>query len=388
MARGIDCMNKKKRKKYPRLPNGFGCISYLGEGRRNPYVVRPPVTEFKENNKPITPKPLCYTDSWIKGFAILTSYKAGTYKPNQIDPLELPDSPDDIINSIIADYARLTGRTIESGLTFKEIFAKFYTYKYERKGCRNYSNATKNSSRIAFNNCSALHERIFTSLRHDDLQGVIDDSKLGYASLELIVSLFHQIYEFAMAKDYAEKGMDYSNAVKINIEDNDKHGEPFSEDDLKIFWKDKEDKTIAMLLIMIYSGYRITAYKSLEIHLKERYFKGGVKTRTTKEREVPIHSAIIPLVENFIKDGEKLMESRQRFRQQLTSKLKELGIHTHHTPHDTRHTFSMLCEKYEVKENDRKRMLGHVFKDITNKVYGHRELEELRKEIEKIKVED
>ncbi len=52
-----------------------------------------------------------------------------------------------------------------------------------------------------------------------------------------------------------------------------------------------------------------------------------------------------------------------------------------------RHTFSMLCEKYEVNENDRKRMMGHSFKeDITNKVYGHHELEDLRKEIEKIEI--
>ena len=46
-----------------------------------------------------------------------------------------------------------------------------------------------------------------------------------------------------------------------------------------------------------------------------------------------------------------------------------------HTPHDCRHTFSALCEKYSVREND-----------ITNAVYGHRTLEELRSEIEKIKV--
>lgn len=35
-------------------------------------------------------------------------------------------------------------------------------------------------------------------------------------------------------------------------------------------------------------------------------------------------------------------------------------------------------------ENDHKRMLGHVFKDIANSVYGHRDLEDLRTEIEKI----
>ena len=57
-----------------------------------------------------------------------------------------------------------------------------------------------------------------------------------------------------------------------------------------------------------------------------------------------------------------------------------------HTPHDARHTFSMLCEKYQVNENDRKRMLGHAFQAITNKVYGHRTVEELRREIEKIEI--
>ena len=67
----------------------------------------------------------------------------------------------------------------------------------------------------------------------------------------------------------------------------------------------------------------------------------------------------------------------------MYSVLQEIGIERH-TPHDCRHTFSALCEKYKVSENDRKRMLGHAL-DLTNGVYGHRTIEELREEIEKIK---
>ena len=76
----------------------------------------------------------------------------------------------------------------------------------------------------------------------------------------------------------------------------------------------------------------------------------------------------------------------------MNAALSDLGIAIapsgeKHTPHDCRHTFSALCEKYEVKENDRKRMLGHSFGgDVTNDVYGHRTLEDLRSEIEKIKI--
>ena len=75
-----------------------------------------------------------------------------------------------------------------------------------------------------------------------------------------------------------------------------------------------------------------------------------------------------------------------------TKKLAELNIDytvegKKHTPHDCRHTFSALCEQYEVNENDRKRMMGHSFgNDITNATYGHRTTEQLRKEIEKIKM--
>ena len=44
-------------------------------------------------------------------------------------------------------------------------------------------------------------------------------------------------------------------------------------------------------------------------------------------------------------------------------------------------------QSYGVREADRKRMLGHSFEDdITNGVYGHRTLEELREQIEKIRI--
>ena len=62
-----------------------------------------------------------------------------------------------------------------------------------------------------------------------------------------------------------------------------------------------------------------------------------------------------------------------------------MGSRRYHTPHSTRHTFSRLCESYDVKEADRKRMLGHSLKgDITDGVYGHRSVEELKREVEKM----
>ena len=185
-----------------------------------------------------------------------------------------------------------------------------------------------------------------------------------------------------MMQGIVEKGMDYSSSVKINIADDEEHGTPFSEDDLKILWKSKDNEVVEMILIMCYSGYRVSAYKNMNVDIKKKYFDGGVKNKGVT-RKVPIHSAILPLVKKRLKRDGFLLKETNYFRLDMYGILATLGIEKH-TPHDCRHTFSALCEKYEVKENDRKRMLGHTFKDITNKVYGHRTVEELRIEIEKI----
>ena len=138
-----------------------------------------------------------------------------------------------------------------------------------------------------------------------------------------------------------------------------------------------------MLLIMCYSGFRISAYLEMKTNLEDEYFQGGVKTAAGKDRVVPIHSAILPLVcKRLDKYGAYLPNSVQNFRMDMYDTLKSLGIKKH-TPHDCRHTFSMLCDKYGVNKNDKKTLLGHSFSDVTNKVYRHRELEALREHFHK-----
>ena len=381
-----------KRKKYPKLPNGYGSIKYLGKGRRNPYAVHPPTQDFALSGSPITPKALCYTDAWIKGFTVLTAYKAGTYYPGMELELNLEDDSTDnleaLAQKLLADYnatrpVNKMKKEIEK--TFAQVYDDYFDWKYNQDKSRDYSSASMRSTKAAYKNCFPLHDRTFSELRHPDLQKIIDDCKLKHASLELIVSLYRQMYTYAISYELVDK--DYSTAVKINIADDDEHGIPFTDDELKTLWNNQVNPIVELILIMCYSGFRIKAYRSLETNLCDLYFKGGVKTRTSKNRIVPIHSAIQKLVKRRISvDGCLLNVKEGAFRIQMYSTLEELKL-PRHTPHDCRHTFSRLCEKFEVNENDRKRMLGHSFgNDITNSVYGHRSLGELRTEIEKIKI--
>lgn len=383
----------KKRKTYPKLPNGFGSIRYLGKNRRNCYAVHPPA-KINEYGKVVRSPAICYVDDWLKGFSVLTAYKAGTYKPGIERELELASTTtaDTLVSRILADYSTIKGAENKhpeiKKLTFKEVYEQFLEWKFADG--TNYSKATKSNYTSAYSYCTELYDRIFEDLKATDLQDFIDRQKgLKKGSIKVILVLFNQMYNYAIfAEIVSEKKSRY---VRINKEEDVEHGTVFSDHELEILWRNSDNVDVQLILIMCYSGWRIGELDNLEVNLKEKYFKGGSKTQAGKDRIVPIHPSIYGFVESRINtDGALLNMNKVTYRMyRFYPILEELMItgDPKHTPHDCRHTFSALCEKYSIRENDRKRLLGHSFgSDITNAVYGHRTLEELRAEIEKIKV--
>lgn len=383
----------KKRKKYPKLPNSFGSIRYLGKNRRNCFAVHPPAT-LDATGKVVRPPAICYVDDWLKGFSVLTAYKAGTYQPGM--ERDLPVSPtadtDALVARILADYGTIKGVEDKhpeiKKLTFKEVYEQFMKWKFAEGTA--YSKSTKSNYSASYSYCTTLYDRPFEDLRATDLQDFIDNQKgLKKGSLRMILVLLNQMYKYAIYAEIVSENK--SKYVKINKEDDTEHGTAFSEQELKILWENSTNIDVQLILIMCYSGWRIGEIENLEVSLDEQYFKGGSKTKAGKDRIVPILPCIYDFVKTRIEtEGTLLNINKVTYRiYHFYPALEKLGIvgDPKHTPHDCRHTFSALCEKYNVRENDRKRMLGHSFgSDVTNAVYGHRTLEELRAEIEKIKV--
>lgn len=353
------------RKKRLKLPNGFGSIKFLGKKRRNPYGVYPPA-ERDDNGKLFTPKAIGYTETWEEAYELLTVYnmeKKGKIKTT-------------------------TGTYIDRSPTFAEVYTQFYKEKFETDKSKELSDASKRAIQTSYKHCRVLHDRQINTIKYKDLQNTVNECTLGHSSIKAIVSFLRQLYAYMIKYEITET--DYSNHLYIPIKDDTESGEAFTEDELLTLWNHKNDETVQMILIMCYSGYRISAYTKMEVNQKEWYFLGGVKSMSGKNRKVPVHS----LIQDFVAARETpnlLGCSDTEFRNRMYEKLSELGIDytdngKKHTPHDCRHTFSSLCEHFNVNENDRKRMMGHSFgNDITNATYGHRSIKELRKEIEKIK---
>lgn len=383
-----------RKKKHPRLPNGFGSIKWLGKGRNNPYGVYPPTEEFSLNGSPVTRPALAYVDDWMKGFTILLAYKNGTYYQGMeadLPPLDTVagSNMNDIVAKIISDYAQvkagMTKKEVPVCMTFSEVYEQYFKDKYEDNPNKTYSNQALTSTRAAYKHCVALYDTPFDELRFDDLQAVVDNCKRKHSTKELIVSLIKQMYRYAIKKEIVDRN--YSEFVTVNAEEDDEHGEPFTWEEVQLFKELADtDEEAELLLIMCLSGYRINAYRTIAVDFNGRYFYGGNKTAAGRNNSVPIHSIIMPYVRRRMKKYNCLLPcSYPKAVENLNLFLNKYNIEKH-TYHDTKHTFSSLCSKFHVDEIYKKKMMGHKFADVTNRVYGHWDIEDLRVEIEKIKL--
>lgn len=322
-------------RKMHRLPNGFGSIKKLSGVRRKPYGAYPPVTAYYSNGIPKPTKAIGYYATYNEALKALTEWNAEPFHTEQI--------------------------------TFDACCAVYFERKFNGK--RKYSESMKNSLKAAYKNCGSLHGRIMENVTPSELQKLVDDCPLKHSSVELIVHLLKSVWSFAEQNDYVRR--DIAKTLKINIPDDDEHGEPFSDNEIKVLWQHTDDPVCVSALSMIYSGFRVSALKSWEVHLEDDTIYGGVKTG---KRTVPIHSAIRPLV------TKARAFSAKDFRKGLSA----YGI-TNHTPHDCRHTFSWLCDRYNVDNISKHMMMGHSLgKDVSANVYSHRTIDELRQEINKI----
>jgi integrase len=355
--------------------------------------VHPPAT-LDATGKAVRPPAICYVDDYLKGFAVLTAYKAGTYKPGMEKELEIAPTTDTdaLVSRILSDYNTFKGTEEKHPethkLTFSEVYEKFIAWKFPED--TDLSKSSRNAYHCGYLNSKSLYDRTFEDLKAPDLQKVIDDCPLKKQSLNTILMLFKQMYKFAIYSEIVTENK--ALYVSVKAKDDVEHGTPFSDLELQTLWQNTDDPEVQLILIMCYSGWRIGEVLKLTTNLEERYFQGGIKTAAGKDRIVPIHPSIYEFAKNKVltQNGRLCIYSQTQHRNALfyptLERLKITGD-PKHTPHDCRHTFSTLCEKYGVRENDRKRMLGHSFgNDVTNAVYGHRTLEELRAEIEKIKV--
>lgn len=338
--------------------NGNGSIYKMKGNRRKPYAVRITCGWNPDNGKQIK-----------KLIGYYTTQKEA--------------------NKALADYLDTPYDIELSNLTFKDIYEKWSSRKYPKVSHSSILGYTS-----AFDNVKKIHTMKIKDIKTRHLQDVMDECTKGYPTKKKIRYLFGQMFAYAMQNDIVSK--DYSKFIEIGKNETPSSRKPFTAKEIESLWKHVDDiPFVDTILMMIYTGFRIgelLELKNKNIDLENKTITGGIKTEAGKNRLVPIHPKIFPLIEKrynsnneylIINFKEKKMKYDNYYREKFTPIMEQLNME--HKPHDCRHTFATLLSNANANSTAIKKMIGHESFITTEKIYTHKDIEELRKNIELIK---
>lgn len=371
------------KRKRMRLPNGFGQISEMkGHNLRNKYRVMITVGKTDEG-KPIVKslKPKAYFPTYNEAYKALVEYHSNPYVHN-------------------------------SDMIMSELFDKWV---------EEYNSSLKSSSSIrtitsAWSYCESIYEMRVVDVRIGHLKACIDSAKtninstIRYASDGVkarIKSVFNLMFDYAVEYEIAKENPARKFKLTKNISpDKEAAHISFSDEEMTILWKNVNiKKYVDVILIQCYSGWRpqeLGLIKIEDVDLEKWTFKGGMKTDNGKNRIVPIHERIRPIVAKKYNEATELgseylincldlhnqrssrMLTYDKYQKRFLKVIHELELNPSHRPHDGRKHFITMAKKYNVNEYAIKYMVGHAILDLTERVYTDRDLNWLIEEMKKI----
>ena len=244
-----------------RNANGYGSVIKLGGKRRKPYAVR--VTAgWTDEGKQI-----------YKYISYHSSKKEAT-----IALAEFNKNPYDI------DTARIT---------FQEIYDQMVKQEFGELSAKTIKNY-----KSAYQNCKPLYDQVFRGVRKNHLQGVIDEME-SVSMAGVVKQLIQRIYKYAIENDIVSTN--YAQYIKLPKKQATTDKQPFTKEEINFIW-DNIDKirNADIVLILLYTGMRISELLEMQkenIYLEERYMIGGLKTEAGRDRTIPLHKRIIPLIQ-------------------------------------------------------------------------------------------
>ena len=336
-----------------KLPNGYGSIVFLGKKRRRPWAAR--ITVGWNEEKKQVYKYLSYHEKRAAAFAALVEYNKSPY---DIDTVSL---------------------------TFADVFNAWSARKFPTL-----STSTVNNYKSIYNKCARLFNMPFRDIKSTHLQAVIDEN-ITLARVGILKILFAHLYGYAIKNDIVEK--DYSQFVEIPTQKKKQTKTPFTSSEVATLWKHKDDLTARIVLVLLYTGMRISELLEMEtknVNIDGGYMVGGVKTEAGKNRIIPIHADIMPIIQSQLADGKQYLFPAKsgkawiyvNFRSYRFAPLME-KLKMSHTLHETRHTFISQADRCGISPTILKRIVGHANGDITLH-YTHKETAELLTEMQKL----
>lgn len=381
----------EKKKQKQRRANGCGCIYYRKDIKNKPWSAYSTVLGYREH---------------------LGSFATKQEAENALITYQL--APSKFYNVSLA-----------------ELHDKWKSSKaYERL-----SDSSKSGYKTAWNKLAPLHKSKFKDLRSQDFQTIVDYyeeehhergangelkyindkgkvtmtvtskpkmcSGLKYSALNNIKCLASHLYQFAMRDDIVNKN--YAEFIELPDKE-ETNATAFTDTQLEHIRQNVGKIPYCdYVYALCYLNFRVTEFLTLtrDSFKKEKldtgqtvyYFVGGIKTEAGKDRVVPIHPNILPIIKKCIAKRGKTVFCREDgspmnkdyFREScFYPAMDALGFDRTYQPRSCRRTFSTRMSAAGAKGENIAKLMGHTSYEVDVKYYIKQELKTLYDDVTKM----
>lgn len=346
-------MAKRRKRRF----NGSGCVYKMSGRRARPWVARVQVGKKDDGNP-----------EYIYSFH------------------ETPEDAENAIPTMRINY----NLNPKSEYTVSQIWEAFKAVRWGKL-----TESTKTGYEASYAHWGALHDRRIKDIKASDMQDIINSKiEMSFSHLSKMRSLMVALFNLAMKDDIVNKN--YASLVELPKSEPESSRTSFTDEQLELIRKYKDKVPYAdVVLFMCYTGWRPTEMSLLapdSVDKENWIITGGIKTPSGKNRKVPVHPSIQPIVSDWLDKRQKTLFTDEkgyplnkdtwatRFRAVMRAIFNDDSL----VPYTTRHTCASILHAAGVDGVNIAKIMGHKDYKITANVYTHVQLEELRNAVDKL----
>nr|DAU28972.1 MAG TPA: Integrase [Caudoviricetes sp.] len=250
------------------------------------------------------------------------------------------------------------------------------------------SSNTLNNYGSAFAHLVTIHNVAIGDITYLQLQSIIDDmliNGLSYSSCKKVRTLISQLFDYAIINGWCTTN--YAKFLNLGHNKPVRPHKPFTTQAINRLWR-LGSPLHDIPLILLYTGMRASELinlKARDINRKQRTMRITSSKTKSGIRTIPIHDRIWPIIARRLDAIYIIQECRtySSLSREFDKAMK--AINAKHTTHDCRHTFATRLDNEGANYNAKRLLLGHASGNVTDGVYTHKSLGQLRKAIRLLK---
>ena len=295
---------------------------------------------------------------------------------------------------MLDDY--LKHPTSKYNFTLRDLYEEWKSISFADISKQTQTNYTTCWAKICDCPDPAIADKLIREITTADMRRVLDHyaAFLSKSYITKIKALLTQLYGYALENNIVDRN--YAALVKLPKMEGSK-ARAFT--DLEFAKLEKHWATVPggdACIVLCYTGFRVTEFCALTRFAydpKAQTLTGGIKTDAGRDRIVPIHPKIQPIIAAWYakstgplfpradgKPHNKDTFLRNIWRPCMTA----LGLPQDLTPHSARHTCATRLSAAGVPAEDIQRILGHSDYSMTANTYINQDISTLHQSMQKV----